>query len=73
PDAQLLMLVKPTFELRRPTLARRPEDVRTAVTLVSVVLRRCGWTKVGTTPAPRTGRRGAVEVFVHATIEPEPV
>lgn len=72
PDAQLLVLVKPTFELRRPTLVHRPEDVQTAVDVVSVVLRRCGWTPVGTTPAPRTGRRGAVEVFVHALSAPAP-
>lgn len=68
PDADFLVLVKPTFELRRPTLATHAEDVQAAVEAVSVAARRCGWTPVGTTTAPRTGRRGAVEVFVHATL-----
>ncbi len=66
-EAHLLVLVKPTFELRRPTMAARPEDVQAAVDAVLVAAWACGWTPVGATPAPRTGRRGAVEVFVHAT------
>jgi 23S rRNA (cytidine1920-2'-O)/16S rRNA (cytidine1409-2'-O)-methyltransferase len=71
PDAHLLVLVKPTFELRRSSLTTDPEDVHAAVDAVTVAARRCGWTPVGTTPAPRTGRRGAVEVFVQATIVAE--
>jgi 23S rRNA (cytidine1920-2'-O)/16S rRNA (cytidine1409-2'-O)-methyltransferase len=55
PDAQLLMLVKPTFELRRPTLATHPEDVQAAVEAVLVAARRCGWAPVGTTTAPAPG------------------
>jgi len=66
-DAHLLVLVKPTFELRRPILATHPEDVRAAVHAVLVAAKACGWTPLGATRAPRTGRRGAVEVFVLAT------
>ena len=62
----LVALVKPTFELRRGELARTPEDVEDAVTIVTAALERSAWQNLGRTPALRTGRRGASEVFVHA-------
>lgn len=65
-DAHLLVLVKPTFELRRGRMARSPDDVRAAVDRVSAVMRCCGWTPLGTAKAPTTGRARAVEVFLHA-------
>jgi len=70
-DARLLALVKPTFELRRPTLARHPEDVTAAVEAVSVALCHWGWAPLGTADAPITGRSGAVEVFLHARLAAE--
>jgi 23S rRNA (cytidine1920-2'-O)/16S rRNA (cytidine1409-2'-O)-methyltransferase len=72
PDAHLLVLVKPTFELRRPELARSPGDVRAAVDTVAAAVRRCGWTPLDTATAPRTGRGGAVEVFLHARLAAAP-
>lgn len=72
PDAHLLVLVKPTFELRRPKLARSPEDVRAAVDAVAAAVHRCGWTSLDTANAPRTGRGGAVEVFLHARLGAAP-
>lgn len=66
PGADLIALVKPTFELRAGTLAATDEEVRTAVATARSALADARWRLLETSPAPRTGRRGAVEVFVHA-------
>jgi 23S rRNA (cytidine1920-2'-O)/16S rRNA (cytidine1409-2'-O)-methyltransferase len=65
--ADLVALVKPTFELHRPTLAASDADLADAVALAAEGIRGAGWSLVATCPAPPTGRRGAREVFVHAT------
>lgn len=65
-SADLIALVKPTFELRSGTLADSDADVTAAVANAEAGIRKDGWTPVHTAPAPRTGRGGAVEVFVHA-------
>jgi 23S rRNA (cytidine1920-2'-O)/16S rRNA (cytidine1409-2'-O)-methyltransferase len=65
--ATLVVLVKPTFELGRGTLAASDADVAAAVSIAIDGIAASGWTVGATCPAPRTGRRGAREVFVHAT------
>jgi 23S rRNA (cytidine1920-2'-O)/16S rRNA (cytidine1409-2'-O)-methyltransferase len=64
----LVALVKPTFELRRRSLAASDEDVTAAVESVHRAFAIHGWTVVETCDAPRTGRRGAREAFVHARL-----
>jgi 23S rRNA (cytidine1920-2'-O)/16S rRNA (cytidine1409-2'-O)-methyltransferase len=66
PGADLLALVKPTFELHRPALAARPADVAAALRLAAGAAEALGWTVLATCEAPRTGRRGAREAFIHA-------
>ena len=43
PSAQLIALVKPTFELRAPTLANQPGQVTAAVEAASRALEAHGW------------------------------
>jgi 23S rRNA (cytidine1920-2'-O)/16S rRNA (cytidine1409-2'-O)-methyltransferase len=64
--ADFIALVKPTFERRRGELARTPQDIEEAVGTAATALRANGWRMLDRTPAPRTGRRGAPELFVHA-------
>src|SRR5213076_663839 len=65
-SADLVVLVKPTFELRAPTLVRDDEDIRRAVERVARAMTALGWHPHGQCDAPTTGRRGAREVFLHA-------
>jgi predicted rRNA methylase YqxC with S4 and FtsJ domains len=66
PEADLVALVKPTFELHRPTLAARPPDVAAALRLAIRAAEALGWTVLACCEAPPTGRRGAREAFIHA-------
>src|SRR5439155_8038650 len=43
PEADLVVLVKPTFELRRATLAMTPEDVAEGERQAGLAMERCGW------------------------------
>ena len=66
PDADLIALVKPMFEL---ALARAPTDdatVAAAIAHARAGLEASGWRVMATTPSPIAGGRGAVEAFVHA-------
>lgn len=65
----LVALVKPTFELHSATVASTRDQVAAAVAAAGEAMAAAGWTVVATTPAPRTGRRGSVEEFVHARRE----
>jgi 23S rRNA (cytidine1920-2'-O)/16S rRNA (cytidine1409-2'-O)-methyltransferase len=68
PGAQLVALVKPTYELHSPTLAADPARVEQAVARAQRAMVRHGW-EVG--PRVRSsvpGARGAVEVFVSARL-----
>jgi len=67
PSAQLVALVKPTFELRAPTLANRPGQVTAAVEAASRALEAHGWQVRAQQPSPILGAKGAVEVFLHAS------
>jgi 23S rRNA (cytidine1920-2'-O)/16S rRNA (cytidine1409-2'-O)-methyltransferase len=64
--ADLVALVKPTFELHRSGLAATPDDVAEAVEAATTAIAAAGWTVRATCDAPATGRRGAREAFVHA-------
>lgn len=65
-DADLVALVKPTFELHRAALASSAMEVREAVDRAATGIDSNGWDVRALYPAPRTGRRGAPEVFIHA-------
>jgi hypothetical protein len=67
--ADLVVLVKPTFELHAATLARSDEDVSRAVEHAERAMISLDWHVHGRCDAPATGRRGAREVFVHGRRE----
>jgi 23S rRNA (cytidine1920-2'-O)/16S rRNA (cytidine1409-2'-O)-methyltransferase len=64
--AQLVALVKPTYELHAATLAADSPSVAVAVVRATEAMVQCGWSVVGHAPSPIAGSRGAVEEFVHA-------
>lgn len=72
PAAQLIALVKPTFELHSARLADRPGQVAAATDAAARALADHGWRVLGQEPSPVLGARGAVEVFMHAvSVQPE--
>ena len=66
PHADLIALVKPTFELRSGVLAASADDVSEAVCAATRGVQRCGWLVRGWCHAPATGQHGAREAFIHA-------
>jgi len=70
PAAQLIALVKPTFELRAATLADQPPQVAAAVEAAARALEDHGWRVLGQQPSPIQGAKGAVEVLLYATHGP---
>ena len=67
PSAQLVALVKPTFELRAPVLANQPRQVAAAVEAAARALEAHGWRILAQQPSPILGAKGAVEVLLHAS------
>ena len=65
--ADLIALVKPTFELHRGSLAASAEDLSAAVVLAVHGVEDAGWLVQGWCDAPATGQHGARESFIHAT------
>lgn len=65
-SAQLVALVKPTYELHAPTLAADPASVARAVSRVQRAMTQHGWSVMNQLRSPIAGSRGAIEVFVHA-------
>ncbi len=65
-DADLVALVKPTFELHASTLAASERDVAAAIERAELGTASSGWQPVGRCEAPATGQRGAREAFIHA-------
>ena len=66
PDAELVALVKPMFELR---LAHAPRDRRAVLDALghaAAGIEHAGWRVCGHLDSPVPGARGAVEVFLHA-------
>jgi predicted rRNA methylase YqxC with S4 and FtsJ domains len=66
PAAQLIALVKPTFELHAATLADQPQQIATAVQAAARALEDHGWRILGQQPSPILGAKGAVEILIHA-------
>jgi 23S rRNA (cytidine1920-2'-O)/16S rRNA (cytidine1409-2'-O)-methyltransferase len=66
PAAQLIALVKPTFELHAATLADQPQQVAAAAETAARALEDHGWRILGQQPSPILGAKGAVEIFIHA-------
>jgi 23S rRNA (cytidine1920-2'-O)/16S rRNA (cytidine1409-2'-O)-methyltransferase len=69
--AQLIALVKPTFELNAPTLADQPRQVIAAVQAATRSLGDHGWQVLGQEPSPIRGAKGAVEMLLHAAYGPQ--
>ncbi len=67
PAAQLIALVKPTFELHAATLADQPQQIAAAAKTAARALRDHGWHVLGQQPSPIRGAKGAVEIFIQAT------
>lgn len=65
--ADLLGLVKPTFELRHGQAVTDPDAVAKAAAVAAAGAEAAGWVVQREIPAPRLGRAGALEVFLHAT------
>jgi 23S rRNA (cytidine1920-2'-O)/16S rRNA (cytidine1409-2'-O)-methyltransferase len=65
-DAQFVALVKPTFELRRGTLAATDGDLQEAVARATCAVDSSGWEVVAAHHLRDAARRGAREVFIHA-------
>ncbi len=65
-DAQLMALVKPTFELGTGRVVDDGEAIGKAVAAATGACVACGWTVHEETVAVR-GRGGAAEVFIHCT------
>lgn len=72
PAAQLIALVKPTFELRAAVLASRPQQVAAATEAAARALEDHGWRVLGREPSPIPGAKGAVETLVHAAFVLQP-
>ena len=65
PDAELVALVKPMFELRLATPPRDAVRLRRAVARAAAGVTAHGWSVVGDIRSPVAGARGAVEFFIH--------
>lgn len=65
-DADLVWLVKPTFELRRGVPPADPGAVETAAAVAAAAIETGPWRVVATAESPVQGRRGTTEAFVHA-------
>jgi 23S rRNA (cytidine1920-2'-O)/16S rRNA (cytidine1409-2'-O)-methyltransferase len=70
PDAHLVALVKPTYELHSAALAADPARVEQAVARAVDAMVRHGSEVQQRVPSSETGARGAVEVFVSARLRP---
>jgi 23S rRNA (cytidine1920-2'-O)/16S rRNA (cytidine1409-2'-O)-methyltransferase len=68
PAAQLIALVKPTFELHAAALADQPGQVAAAADAAVRALQDHGWRVLGQRQSPILGAKGAVEVIVHAAV-----
>jgi 23S rRNA (cytidine1920-2'-O)/16S rRNA (cytidine1409-2'-O)-methyltransferase len=67
--AQLVALVKPTFELHASSMITNGGAIEKAVAAAMVVAESCGWSVADTT-VPVTGAGGSPEVFIYGTRRP---
>jgi 23S rRNA (cytidine1920-2'-O)/16S rRNA (cytidine1409-2'-O)-methyltransferase len=66
PDADLLALVKPMFELGLDSPPKDEPSLRRALDLAVAGVQRGPWRAVGTMPSPVTGSKGAREWLLYA-------
>jgi 23S rRNA (cytidine1920-2'-O)/16S rRNA (cytidine1409-2'-O)-methyltransferase len=66
PNADLIGLVKPMFELRLATAPTEAAIVDAATERATVGIAAAGWEVIGAIPSPVLGGRGAVEALIHA-------
>lgn len=66
PGAELIALIKPTFELHTAVLADQPEQVSAAVEAAAQALTLHGWEVLGCERSPILGSKGAVEMLLYA-------
>lgn len=66
PEADLVALVKPMFELGLPAPPADPRQARRALTVAEAGVRAAGWSVLATMESPIRGRRGAQEYLLHA-------
>jgi 23S rRNA (cytidine1920-2'-O)/16S rRNA (cytidine1409-2'-O)-methyltransferase len=67
--AQLIALVKPTFELHASSMIIDSDGIDKAVAAARAGAESCGWS-VGDTTVPVSGGGGAPEVFIYGTRRP---
>jgi 23S rRNA (cytidine1920-2'-O)/16S rRNA (cytidine1409-2'-O)-methyltransferase len=66
PDAEMVALVKPMFELHLSTPPSDRERLEEALRVAQSGIEIAGWAVVDSMESPVTGSRGAVEFLVHA-------
>jgi 23S rRNA (cytidine1920-2'-O)/16S rRNA (cytidine1409-2'-O)-methyltransferase len=66
PEADLVALVKPQFELHLATPPTDSESLVEALRLAERGIAAAGWTLVASIESPVRGTRGSTEFFVHA-------
>jgi len=66
PDADLIGLVKPMFELRMGTAPVDAKTARHAADRAAAAIEAAGWSVLGVIDSPVAGARGAVEMLLHA-------
>lgn len=66
PDADLIALVKPMFELAMAEAPLDDASLAKALRRASAGIEAAGWTVVATMPSPVLGHHGAKELLVHA-------
>lgn len=69
PEADLVGLVKPQFELGAPTPPAAWADLANARDLAVSRISEAGWTVIGSMNSPVRGARGSTEFLVHARRE----
>jgi 23S rRNA (cytidine1920-2'-O)/16S rRNA (cytidine1409-2'-O)-methyltransferase len=70
PNARLVALVKPTFELAAAEVVVDAGRVTAAITSAIDSVERAGWHTIATTLPQPTGRQGAIEAFLLAARTP---
>lgn len=66
PDADLVALVKPMFELALASPPTSPSELARAVEEAQEGIEAAGWRVGEVVESPVTGKRGAIEYFAHA-------
>lgn len=66
PDADLVAVIKPQFELGLPEPPTEARQLARAVEAASAGVEHAGWTVTGTEASPVRGARGAIEFLLHS-------